>query len=66
MKKNKQDEAQSLQDWERSICERIDRILEEPDNRGYVIDQLLDYIEDLIVNAYLRGKQVAVGGGFSG
>lgn len=45
-----------IKDWERTVCEMADEIVENPATRHQTLEDLLDMIEDMVCKAYLRGK----------
>jgi hypothetical protein len=44
-------------DWEKQVCEHIDNIISDPDDAFEHTEELLDFIEDLLSIAYIKGKQ---------
>jgi hypothetical protein len=48
-----------IKDWERVVCEMTDKMVQDPANRLQALEDLLDMIEDMVCNAYIKGKSNA-------
>lgn len=46
-------------DWEKEVCEAVDRILASENRREQLtlVDSLIEDIEDMVISAYIRGEQ---------
>ena len=46
----------ALKDWEREICDIVDKVAADPGNRLELAEEIIDIVEDLILTAYIRGR----------
>lgn len=55
MRKWSLESTSKSRDWERHLCELVDKIVASPSEQYEHMEVLIEDVEDLVISAYLRG-----------